>query len=191
MIRVLLAPLTHSHVVDFIEDIRSSVFEELKRVFEKSHVEVYVWTDIVKPTIKCFDWSRIQYYAPCLLKWLKEVFNGLSEDYYVVGIGYLDGYDTGLNFVFGEASPSLRSAIVFTRRLDPEFYGLKHDYSLYLDRVRKEVIHELGHLLGLSHCRKRECVMSFSNSVFEVDRKDARFCNECVLKLRKTLAPQF
>jgi archaemetzincin len=33
------------------------------------------------------------------------------------------------------------------------------DGKLYMSRVRKEVVHEVGHLLGLKHCRDTGCVM--------------------------------
>jgi archaemetzincin len=49
--------------------------------------------------------------------------------------------------------------------------------------VEKETLHELGHILGLEHCPNPRCVMSFSNSIYDVDRKEARFCEMCKKKL--------
>lgn len=91
-----------------------------------------------------------------------------------------DAYVPGLNFVFGLAIPELRSAAVFLRRL-----RLWTDREGYLRRVAKESIHELGHVFGLGHCRNPLCVMSFSNSLLEVDRKLDRFCPICAGKLLK------
>ena len=50
------------------------------------------------------------------------------------------------------------------------------------DRLRRraatEAIHELGHTFGLRHCSRPSCVMWFSNTLAETDRKDVRPCAE-------------
>lgn len=79
----------------------------------------------------------------------------------------------GLNFVFGQADPANSIAVVSVFRLLGQ--NLKQ-------RMIKEAVHELGHLFFLSHCRK-PCVMSFSNSVFDVDEKSPDFCEACEKKL--------
>ncbi|GAJ15820.1 unnamed protein product, partial [marine sediment metagenome] len=43
----------------------------------------------------------------------------------------------------------------------------------------KEVIHEIGHLLGLRHCSNPKCVMHFSNTLNDTENKDIIFCKEC------------
>jgi len=181
-IRVLLIPLTGYRILDYIEAFRDDLVDSLERAGIKSEVLISPSTEHV--SLRCFDWSRRQYLAPCVLSELKEKFRELSG-VYVVGVGYMDGYDRGLNFVFGEADPHASIAVVFTKRLDPAFYGERRDYNLYVERVSKEIIHELGHLLGLGHCSLRECVMSFSNSVYEVDLKTRFFCAKCSGLLRE------
>jgi len=49
--------------------------------------------------------------------------------------------------------------------------------------IEKEVIHELGHIFGLPHC-KNKCVMQFSNSLAEAMEKPSHFCQECIKKLK-------
>ncbi|MEZ0319269.1 MAG: archaemetzincin family Zn-dependent metalloprotease [Pyrobaculum sp.] len=89
-----------------------------------------------------------------------------------------DGYYPGLNFVFGLALPSLNTAVVFTERLRGERFE---------ERLAKEVTHEAGHLYGLGHCENPRCVMYFSNTLFDTDRKGLYFCERCksLLKIRQ------
>ncbi len=102
-----------------------------------------------------------------------------------LGITKKDIYFSNLNFVFGLASPTAYCAVVSLRRLDPEFYGYPQDDELYNLRVRKEVMHEIGHVFGLPHCSDYSCVMSFSNSIDDVDRKKDVFCSSCMRIFRR------
>ena len=90
-----------------------------------------------------------------------------------------DAYAPGLNFVFGEALLAGGAAVVYTARLHQSFYGLPEDGQLYLERLLKESLHELGHALGLGHCSHPRCVMRFSNSILEVDEKAPAYCRRC------------
>lgn len=137
---------------------------------------------IITPPLNAYDWQRGQYYSPKIIEYIHDVFKDTKHDY-ILCLGDIDAYVNGLNFVFGQASPIYRIACVYTRRLKPEFYDQKLNIELYIIRIVKELIHELGHLLGLSHCVNSECVMYFSNSIIDVDRKTPYFCNNCKRKI--------
>jgi len=103
----------------------------------------------------------------------------------ILGVTGVDLTAPGLNFVFGLADPGSRAAIISLARLYPEFYGQPRDPRRFKVRAITEAVHELGHLLGLGHCSDPACVMFFSNSLADTDRKGPGFCQLCREKLGK------
>jgi archaemetzincin len=103
----------------------------------------------------------------------------------ILGICSFDAYSSDLNFVFGQASLTRGVAAIYLPRLRQEFYGLAADISIFIERVLKESTHEVGHTFGLAHCPNQLCVMHFSNSIVDTDRKAKDFCNSCSSKLHQ------
>lgn len=128
-----------------------------------------------------FSTKRNQYNAGIIMKYVSYVRKSSA-----LVIMKDDIYFQDLNFVFGVSSPTAKISLVSFARLNPEFYGYHFDTDLYSSRIRKEIAHELGHLEGLLHCQNQSCVMSFSNSIFDVDRKGDKFCNICLKLLGKS-----
>jgi archaemetzincin len=60
-------------------------------------------------------------------------------------------------------------------------FNLKTEYeTLYYLRLRKVIIHEIGHNLGLSHCTDDKCIMSEKNgSVINLDNNGSDYCQKC------------
>ena len=96
-----------------------------------------------------------------------------------------DLYVPRLNFIFGLADMRLRTAVIALARLEPIFYGQAENPRLLHERALKEAVHELGHLLGLSHCKDPACIMFFSNTLADTDRKGPGFCPNCRQSLNR------
>lgn len=93
-----------------------------------------------------------------------------------------------LTFIFGQAQVNGPAAILSLARLRQEFHGLPGDRALYLERVLKEVLHELGHTFGLVHCADRACAMALSINVTNIDVKRGELCDACADQLARRLA---
>ena len=136
-----------------------------------------------------FDEQRNQLNSDKLLHWLATTAMNNTKSYdpkmIILGICNFDAFSSGLNFVFGQASLTGGAAVIYLPRLRQEFYGLGADRSIFIERVLKESTHEVGHAFGLYHCPKRSCVMYFSNSLADTDRKAKDFCKICRNKLHK------
>jgi archaemetzincin len=128
-----------------------------------------------------YDPRQRQYRAEAFLPLLAPFRPG--TDGLVLGVTGVDLFVPELNFVFGLAEPRQKTAIISLARL--QFYGLPANPDLFRKRALKEAIHELGHLLGLGHCPNPACVMFFSNSLADTDRKGSGFCPRCRSLLEK------
>jgi predicted Zn-dependent protease len=85
------------------------------------------------------------------------------------GIFYPDSGD-----IFGCAAR--RSALISKEGLD-------------LELLAKEVLHEIGHLLGLDHCHDH-CIMSLSKSLDQARAKPSNLCSGCASKLNSARKEQ-
>jgi len=137
-----------------------------------------------------FNEQRNQLNSDKLLHWLITSIVNHIKSYdagkiIILAICNIDAYSPGLNFVFGQASVTGGVAAIYLPRLRQEFYGIAADISIFIERVLKECTHEVGHTFGLDHCPKQSCVMHFSNSVVDTDRKAKDFCNVCRNKLHQ------
>lgn len=125
---------------------------------------------------KTFDTSRGQYYSTAILT---QVMKRAPVSTKCVALVDVDVFIPVLSFVFGEAQFGGNATVVSTHRLCNQFYGMPADESLHVQRIAKEIIHELGHTYGLYHCRNFECVMRSSTYVEDIDLKKSSLCNEC------------
>ncbi len=130
-----------------------------------------------------FDRSRNQYRAEEFIELASRVGSGDKN----IGVTSEDLYYRRRNYVFGLAYLNGNGSVISTYRLQTSSDGgvtTKPQSEVFDDRVRKEVVHEVGHTFGLEHCDNDRCVMSFSPTVREVDVKEENLCGSCSRLLR-------
>jgi archaemetzincin len=132
-----------------------------------------------------FDTVRGQYNANSLLQKIENTF--ATEDSKVIAVFNIDLFIPILTYIFGQAFLNGKAAISSTYRLTNERYGLPKSDTILLERLKKEVIHELGHTFGLIHCHDPRCVMRSSTYVEDIDQKSHRLCNKCRSAIESTL----
>jgi archaemetzincin len=132
-----------------------------------------------------YDPHRQQYDSSALL--IDLAARAPRDCSWVLAITEHDLYVPMLSFVFGQAQLGGRMAIVSLARLRQEFYGLPPDPELLRRRAVKEVLHEMGHGLGLVHCVEPLCALSLSTDLLQVDSKQPELCDSCRALLRETI----
>lgn len=155
-----------------------------KRLDEKFGLPSKVLQGLDEPSY-AYNEKRRQYFSTAIIKVIIE--NTPEDALRIIGVTEVDLYTPGLNFIFGEAQLNGKAALISTHRLRQEFYSLPSNYELLIERTTKEAIHELGHTFSLTHCSLYSCVMSFSNSIRDVDTKTDNFCENCSSMLRRKL----
>jgi archaemetzincin len=148
----------------------------------------------IRPQIKlpqsAYYKPRQRYRAEKLLYYLQNYYqyNGISRYNKIIGLTAKDisatkgkYYDWG---IFGYAFLDSEPGVVSTFRLKRN----AKSYSIFMDRVIKCVVHELGHTLGFPHCPYKGCIMQDAKGTIKtVDAEDGSFCRHCKPKLNAIL----
>jgi len=158
-------------------DVLKTIVEGLREVFR---CRMGLGKEMPVPK-DAYNARRRQYLSTDILEKLRAM---KPEGYdLMLGVAEVDLYVPRLNFVFGEADVFAGVAIISLARLREEFYDRVNRRDLLLKRAVKEAVHEVGHTYGLDHCDNPHCVMFFSNSLRDTDRKGMDFCAVCREKL--------
>jgi len=149
-------------------------------VGEEYHCQVFI-RDGHMDLSEFHDSARRQYNGNALLKQVNSM--SFPEADKILGIFNVDLFIPILTFIFGQAFLGGQTGIASLYRLSNERYGMAPDEKLLLNRFQKEVIHELGHTLGLIHCPNPICVMHSSTYVEDIDQKSQHLCSNCKSEL--------
>jgi archaemetzincin len=161
--RVLLVPY---------EPVEREDLEFLVRALSERKMKVSIATERKVPAA-AFNRARQQYRGNLFLNAVRA-----EAPDRVLAVTNYDLYANNLNFIFGLADEGKKSAVISLFRL-----RTGADEETFRRRAVKEAIHELGHTWGLSHCQNPRCVMHFSNSLEDTDRKETEWCESCDRKL--------
>ena len=150
-------------LLDKFPDVNTTLLQPLENVHE------------------AFNSKRKQYHSTRLIAMLE---SRIHQNQKIMGITSLDLYNPGMDgrgFIFGEARCPGHAGIVSTARLRTNV----DERGTFEERVRKEVVHEIGHMIGLNHCTTAFCVMKRSTNMRDTDKKTDKFCEKCQTELRK------
>ena len=171
---VYLAPLAF-----YEEDVLTALSGLIQGTFRVEVKRLHLDMDIST----AYSTSRNQYSADKLMRALVDM---APDDGKLLAILDVDIFVPIFTFIFGQAQLNGNVAMLSTWRLRPETHGAEMDRNLFLERLFKEALHELGHAFGLKHCYNPGCVMNFSPTVDHVDEKTFKFCPRCSAFLRNS-----
>jgi len=161
--------------------VAPSVMRQLRQDLARSLAHaVWISPREIDPA-PAFDPARGQYLATRLLEMLAAF--PAQENVQRIGIAEVDLFLPVFTHVFGAAQLDGTVGVASLHRLRPEFEGDRPDAGRTRSRLAKEVLHELGHTLGLVHCRVPWCAMAASRLPEQVDLKDAAYCSPCAARV--------
>jgi archaemetzincin len=117
-----------------------------------------------------FNKDRNQFHTAAILRRLASLRPAGMP---VLGIADFDLFVPDAPYVFGDADRDAGAALFSLARLanaNPERVRR---------RVQAEAVHEVGHLLGLSHCLDWRCAMFLTRDAADADRKGPGLCASC------------
>jgi archaemetzincin len=153
----------------FLNQISAAVLRELHYpvIIKEGHLDLSEF----------FDPVRRQYNGTKLLTEVDTSFSLAKTKN--IGLFNVDLFIPILTYIFGQAYLNGNTGIASAYRLSNERYGMISNDTSTLERFKKEVIHELGHTLGLIHCHAPTCVMRSSTYVEDIDQKSTSLCVSC------------
>ncbi|RJP15317.1 MAG: hypothetical protein C4520_20250 [Candidatus Abyssobacteria bacterium SURF_5] len=165
-------------IVPLGNDVPESSLEFLREPLQRTFGTIVVFSRPAPLPRRAYDAGKNQYLSNLVLDSLNSQMRA-PNDCRILAVTNVDLTVTNMNFVFGQADMDSGLSIISLARLRPEFYGEPPDTRLFQARALTEAVHELGHTLSLDHCHDSSCVMYFSITLQDTDRKGHSFCGRC------------
>lgn len=125
---------------------------------------------------------RSRYSADSILKYYRQNFQTIVVTSFDITI-----YDTAKKADWGVLGLGKKPGKICVIASYPNRIGKNVSEKVLLSRIRKVAIHEVGHNLGLNHCKKDiTCVMHAADKkASQVDKEKEMFCENCKRELLK------
>ncbi len=174
----------HSIVISTIGDFDAGLLNSLSREVNR----IFGYRTQVMPLLQdvnfALDTGRNQYHStPVLEKLARKAPPGAIK---VLAMTHVDLFIPILTHVYGEAQLGGKACIISTYRLKDSLPPMNAQ-EVFLHRVVKEALHELGHTFNLRHCQNHTCMMHYCRSERDVDRKSDELCRYCKILLEDEL----
>ena len=124
---------------------------------------------------------RNQFHATQLLELLLD--DADDKALRILGVTAGDIYIPIFTFLFGEGQLNGKAAVVSVFRPRGDAGGPTPTRRVFLSRLIKLSLHELGHTFGLEHCRQEGCLMGFSSNLEKLDQSNLALCHYCQIFL--------
>jgi archaemetzincin len=135
-----------------------------------------------------------RYSADSIIKWLSH--STTDSIISIVGLTHEDIFTTITDSGGHIKEPTYKYAVwgIFGLGYCPGKSSVMSDYRLktndikkFQHRLRTIVIHEIGHNLGLPHCKEKNCIMNDANERIQtVDNSAENYCNHCKNRIKST-----
>jgi len=176
------------HAQILVTSIRNPPLSILEPVCEAVHqvfgIAAYSLS-LLKDIEFAYHFSRNQYHSTAILEALDHA--APEDSLKILAIVEVDLFIPILTHVYGEAQMGGRAAMISTYRLEDGLPG-KGSEKIFVHRVIKEALHELGHTFNLKHCPDQTCIMHYCRSIKDVDHKSSTFCRYCRIMLDEEIA---
>ena len=171
--------------LEIIDDkIVQNLHLKLEEVFKIS-VDQIEWNSISQLEKSYFK-SGLKYRSTELINYFSKYIQGEINGILFITIS--DLYSPVFARYYGEAQLNGKVGIISAFHLNENLSEESHNSVVFLSRLQKEAIHEVGHLFGVTHCMDPNCVMNLSGKSCDIDIKSSSFCKNCSEVLRNSTA---
>jgi archaemetzincin len=137
---------------------------------EVLHVGAFVGKGHLPKPAFAYNKDRQQYHTAAVMRRVLTLREPGTQ--VMLGVADFDLFVPDTPFVFGEADRESKTALA-------SLFRLRGEGEVARKRVQVEVVHQAGHLIGLSFCEDQRCLMFGATTVAEADRRNLNLCNNC------------